>query len=226
MMKTGPAFLFPPFLGVLTAIIGIPLFDGGPPDPLPIPFGPPATIDGEISPGEWATANLVTFSFEDVLGDSVSANVWLMHDGGSLQAAYAFERTNERIFLAPELFLDTDNDKNPTLRSDDWWFHVSGSDCAAAGTYDDYSTCTWNADWETGPRPSEREEGERLDTFEIRIPFSKLGVATGSGIGLGFRVMHSAQVSGEWIIRTAFWPAGGSPDNPATWETAQLLPDA
>jgi hypothetical protein len=181
-MKTEPTSAFLPIWGIMVAIIGMALFEDEPsinPDPLPIPFGPPAAIDGEVSPDEWATANLVTFSFEDVFGDSVSARVWLMHDGGSLQAAYAFERTNEEIFLAPELFLDTDNDKNSTLRSDDWWFHVSGSDCAAAGRYDDYSTCTWNADWETGPRPYEREEGKRLDTFEIRIPFPKLGVVTG-----------------------------------------------
>ncbi len=193
---------------------------------LAIPFGPRATIDGEVSPGEWDAARLVRFSFEDVLGDSVIANVWLMHDDQSLQVAYVFEPTNEEIFIAPELFLDTDNDRSPSLRSDDWWFHVSASDCATAGRYDDYSTCTMNADWETGPRPSQREHGEQLDTFEIRIPFSKIRVATGSEIGLGFRVMHSAQVSGEWVMRTAFWPLHGSPDSPATWETAQLLPDA
>jgi hypothetical protein len=228
-MNSGPTSVFVPFCGIVTAILGSLLLEDEPsitPEALPIPFGPAATIDGEVSPSEWAAANLVTFLFEDALGDSVTANVWLMHDGGTLQAAYVFERTNEDIFLAPELFLDTDNDRSPTLRSDDWWFHVSGSNCAAAGGYDDYSTCTMDADWETGPRPSQREEGKQLDVFEVRIPFSKLGLATGSEIGLGFRVMHSAQVSGEWIIRTTFWPLQGSPDSPATWETARLLPDA
>ncbi|UCC83943.1 MAG: hypothetical protein JSW46_03130 [Gemmatimonadota bacterium] len=215
--------------GVAAAIMTIPLPEAAHsinPDSLPIPFGPSATIDGEVAPEEWTSANLVTFSFQDVLGDYVTVSVWLMHDGRSLQAAFVFKRTNEDIFLAPELFLDTDNDKSSKLRSDDWWFHVSGSDCASAGRYDDYSTCTLNADWETGPRPSQRERGEQLDRYEIRIPFSKLGVVTGSEVGLGFRVMHSAQVSGEWVILTAFWPLQGSPESPATWEEAVLLPNS
>jgi hypothetical protein len=193
------------------------------PAKLPIPFGPGATIDGQVSTGEWATANLVRFSFEDVRGDSVTANIWLMHDGESLQAAYVFEGKRDGIWCAPELFIDSDNDRSPTLRPDDWWFHVSGSDCAAAGRFDDYSTCTWSADWKTGPKPAERGDGARLDAFEVRIPFSKLRVGAGSEIGLGFQVMHSARVSGEWIIGTAFWPPHGSPDSPATWETARLL---
>lgn len=189
---------------------------------LPIPFGPRAAIDGQVSTAEWATANLVRFSFEDVRGDSVTANVWLMHDGESLQAAYVFERQGDGIWCAPELFVDSHNDRSATLRSDDWWFHVSGSDCAAAGRFDDYSTCTLSADWETGPKPAERGDEPPLRAFEVRIPFSKLGVSAGSEIGLGFRIMHSARVSGESIIGTAFWPPQGSPDNPSTWATAQL----
>jgi hypothetical protein len=193
------------------------------PTALPIPFGVTATIDGHISL-EWARAHSLKLSFVDVVRDSTTAEVLLMHDNRSLQIAYLFRPLRDSIWYAPELFLDTDNDKAAAFQPDDWWFHASASDCAAAGSHDDYTTCTMAADWQTGPSPSARGPDVRLETLEVRIPFSKLGVTTGDEVGLAIRVWLSAQASADWVQDTVFWPTGGSPDRPGTWLTAQLLP--
>jgi hypothetical protein len=191
------------------------------PNALAIPLGSRATIDGEISPGEWASARAIRLSFENAPSSSVTVDVRLMHDGAGLQVVYQFEAA-AGILLAPELFLDTAHDRGPSLRNDDFWFHLSGSDCSNRGAYDDYSTCTMSAWWETGPRPHERLDRE-VRVFELRIPFSGLGVATGSEIGIAIRIMHTARVADEWVTGTFFWPLNGSPDSPDSWELAQLL---
>lgn len=192
-----------------------------PQDALAIPLGPQATIDGTLSAGEWSAADSIRMVFEDALGRPVTADVWVMHDGEALQVAYRLDRADAEFGFAPELFLDTDNDRASTLRPDDWWLHLSASDCAVSGRYNDYATCTANADWETGPKPSARPVGTRA--FEMRFPLSRLSLAAGGRFGLGICVQHATWVSGEWVVARAFWPEGGSPDRPATWRAAQLV---
>ncbi len=178
-----------------------------------------------LSPGEWDSAAHVELFFQDPQGDPVTVHVWLMHDGASLQLAYELTHGgNGAVFFAPELLLDASNDGGSSLGADDWWFHVSGSDCAARGRYDDYSVCTLNpVGWDTGPDARQRE-GRSIDAFEIRISFSTVGISVGRQVGLGVQVLHSVAIAGVWTHTRAFWPTGGSPVNPATWQTAQLLP--
>jgi hypothetical protein len=192
------------------------------PSAFPIPRGPGATIDGTFTADEWQGAASVSFSFQNQLGDSLRVDVWLQHDGDALEVAYVFQAPDSAS-VSPEIFIDTDFDRSPSLQADDYWFHLSGSDCTAVGAYDDYSGCVMRAWWASAPPPEDRLGG-MVRTFEMRVPLQRLDLATGSELGLAFRMMHAVQVSGEWVVDTDFWPSAGSPDNPSTWRFAQLVP--
>lgn len=189
------------------------------PKVLSIPLGPRVTVDGRMSQGEWAAAGTVKLDFEDALGVPVTADVWLMHDGEALQVAYRFSRADGKVALMPELFLDTDDDKGPSFRSDDWWLHLSGGDCAQKGGYDDYATCGEHPFWETAPTPAVRLTSA---TFEFRVLLSELGLAPGDELGLAVCIRHATEVSGDWVDGRSLWPEGATPDSPATWATARL----
>ncbi|HUV29627.1 MAG TPA: CRTAC1 family protein [Acidobacteriota bacterium] len=210
-------------IGDLTALIGY-LFI--PPNPLPaacptplgsvleIPFGAPVVMDGTLDPGEWSDAVLRQFTVDNW----VDVTVMIKHDGTNLLAAYHYVFRQEENLCLPEMLIDVGNDKTEHWMSDDWWFHVSASDCEAHGTYDLYNDCSVvQPDWEGIPNFPMVPDPPPLDTFEIRIPLTKIGVAVGDAIGLAFRA--------EWVPTIyGYWPADAAVESPATWGTAILKP--
>jgi hypothetical protein len=121
--------------------------------------------------------------------------------------------------FCPELIFDINNDKSISWRSEDWWFHVSCSDCDVQGTYDNYGNCSIiRPDWEgvhnydcgQSPIPS-------LNFFEIKIPFNKINIDFNDTFGLGIRVIFNTELY-------TLWPNGMSMDSPATWATAVIRP--
>ncbi|MCX6834744.1 MAG: SBBP repeat-containing protein [candidate division Zixibacteria bacterium] len=182
---------------------------------LVIPRGAGVTIDGVMHPGEWTDAETVTLGIDGV----TDVTVFVKHDGASLLVAYSYSYVGQAGLCLPEIFVDTDNNKNADWQNDDWWFHVSASDCEAQGTYGVYTDCSIvQPNWQAVPNFAMTPNPPPLGTFEISIPFSKLGVGVGSALGIAFRV--------EWVSPSMFgyWPATATPDSPATWGNAIISP--
>jgi len=204
-------------LGDLTALIDYLFISFTPPAECPetssvlrIPRGTSVTIDGVLQSDEWIDAYKLTLSVEQI----VDATVFVKHDGESVLAAFLYSFPGGEIDCPPEIFFDIDNDKSPEWQLDDWWFHVSASDCEARGTYDVYTDCAVNQpDWSAAPNAT----GLPLDTFEIAIPFSKIGIGTESTVGIAFHVWYYPDGHG-------FWPPSAVSDSPSTWGTAVLEP--
>jgi hypothetical protein len=150
------------------------------------------------------------------VGNHVDATVRIKHDGDHLLTAYSFQFVQEESLCFPELLIDAAHDKSPGWMSDDWWFHVSGTDCEAHGTYDVYNDCSVvQPDWEAVPNSELVSDPPVVDTFEIRIPFTKLGVAVEDTIGIALRV--------EYVPTTyGYWPLAAAVESPATWGSAVL----
>ena len=179
-----------------------------------IPHGSGITVDGQLQPAEWSDASTVTLSIDGI----VDVTVMIKHDGANLLSAYSYSYIGQPGLCMPEIFIDTDNDKNANWQTDDWWFHVSASDCEARGTYGVYNDCSVvQPDWQAVPNFPMTPNPPPLDTFEVSIPLAKLGVGTGSTVGIAFRV--------EWVpTMFGYWPSSASPDSPATWGTALIEP--
>ena len=183
-----------------------------------VPYGKSVTIDGNISALEWVDADSVAFA----VGDSVSATVALKHDGSSLLAVFVFERESEVGMCFPEVFLDVNNDKGKNMLADDWWFHVSASNCEARGAFDNYSRCSRSADWDAARNYATGDDPAPIDTIELRIPFDKIGMQVGNVFGLAFRVEYQVRVAGIWHPTTSLWPSGATAGEPETWQTMRI----
>lgn len=173
-----------------------------------IPYGNSVTVDGQLGQMEWADAD--TLYIESGAND---VKVLYKHDSTQLMVAYYGPLESANISF-PEIMIDSENDKSDSWAMDDWWFHVSATDCENQGAPEDYSNCegtrpNWTA------RPNMQPGGTATDTIEIAIPFSTLGseLQTGDTIGLSFQLAN---------LRTGrkFWPQTASLNNPSTWATA------
>lgn len=172
-----------------------------------IPLGTPAVADGINTPGEWDDAE----SAEITVSASKKVQVRYKHDGSHLYLAYwgSLESANIRF---PELLLDPENDKSPAWLPDDWWFHVSATDCESQGQHSIYSNCNLaQPDWAGAPNMT--QGAPYTDSIEVMIPFSKIGIQNGDTIGLAFEVTNTANV---WN----YWPPTAKIGQPDTWATA------
>jgi len=169
-----------------------------------IPFGGAVVVDGYmIQPQEgW------------------SVPVGIKHDAEAITIAFAqLQPPGPPPFAVfPELLIDVGNEKLEALGPDDWWFHVSATDCAAAGRYDDYDGCVLEArTWEANNFPS----GELIDAVEIRIPLQTLGIDQRQPVEIGI-ALRLSDTQGY----AAHWPLTADPATPSTWATVQLCPEA
>jgi len=172
--------------------------------------GSPVSIDGIISANEWIDADSILID----LTLSQKVTVKFKHDTNNFNFLFCnnLESFNIRF---PEILLDLNNDKSVTWMNDDWWFHVSATDCESNTAANDYSNCLLvQPDWlaannfVTGP--------PYTDTVEIQIPFSKVNFtsSTTDTIGISFDVTNTFNAWNYW------------PDNlvnssmPATWASA------
>jgi len=112
----------------------------------------------------------------------------------------------------PEILIDPNYDRSDTIAPDDWWFHVSATDCDYQGEVLNYTNCntvrpTFRGvpNWPQGPGPGP-------DTVEVLIHYSTLGIDTNSSdtFGIAFDVTNT-------FSRYDFWPAGANINNPSTW---------
>lgn len=209
-------FIAPLFFGVsaFAQIGGQPQPDdpaeGGMGEEIPCGFTP--NINGTIQPDEWLPANYVPLT----VGQNITM-IGMMHDDTSLY--FLFSGHLESNIRFPEIYIDVDNSKDSTWQADDWWFHVSATDCENMGAPDVFSNCQLiQPDW-VGVNNIISGDASVTDTVEIAIPFSKIGYSYGSGdpMGIAFGFYN--------IVSTIdIYPQGGDPLVPATWLTVSVLP--
>ncbi len=172
-----------------------------------IPYGIPAVMDGQITAGEWADAD----SIQIALNATQNVTVKFKHD--SLNLYLVYRNYLESAFRFPEIVLDVNNDKSTAWQNDDWWFHVSATDCESNGTPSVYTNClAVQQDWEGVPNMA---QGPPItDTIEMRISLAKVGINLSMNpvIGLAFDVSNTVTV---WS-----WPLNANINNPYTWATA------
>ena len=170
-----------------------------------LPYVENVVVDGHISADEWMGAYEIVLEADA----GMQTTVYLCHDDEALTFAFAGNLESADV-LFPEIFLDGNNNNSTSWDANDWWFHVSATDCESVGMPFDFSNCqVEHDDWEAVPNI---ESDSRLtDTVEIRIPIQKLGIADlTTGIGIMVRLTN--------ILNTSYqWPADATVGDPSTW---------
>ncbi len=171
---------------------------------LELPRGGAIVVDGQISPGEWDDAAVVSIS----AGEGWSVPVHYKHDGEALLVAFEHLAAGP-TFAFPEIVVDVASDQATTWQDDDWWFHASATDCSSRGQYENYDNCTLEAaDWQA----NNSSQMMLADRVEFRLPFSTLGWTSidRADIGLAFRVSDTLGFS-------VHWPETATIESPVSW---------
>lgn len=178
-----------------------------------IPFGNSVVINGEIEPLEWVDSDTI------ILNGSSSNEVSVIYKHDSKNIFFAFLGNLQSNNRMPEILFDIDDDKNSSWKSDDWWFHVSATDCEYQGEYGNYQNCqlkrpNWLAEpnMMPGPNPS-----SFVDTIEIAIPFSTLNIDINTIGTIGISVCVTNLFS-SW----SHWPENSNRNIPETWGSASF----
>lgn len=170
---------------------------------------PPPQLDGIEAADEWFMATEVQVTAGPI------TTIACMHDSTNLY--FLFRNNLESILHFPEILIDVNNSKETTWQADDWWFHVSATDCENQGASDVWTNCQEvQPDWVA---VNNIVPGlPYTDTIEIAIPFSKIGYTLGSGdsIGIAFGVMSAG---GTWYV----YPENADKPSPSTWATAAII---
>lgn len=177
---------------------------------LSIPYAPPATVDGVVSPAEWDSAVQVEIRY----GANPGARVRIMHDSTNLFILFTGSLESGNRF--PEILIDPNFDRSPIWMNDDWWFHVSATDCAYQGQPQNYDSCIAMATSWTGV-PNMSPGPAMVDTIEIMIPLAKLGKDISSIDSFGL-CAEMLRFNGGYD----YWPIGAHIDTPRTWSKAVL----
>ncbi len=177
-----------------------------------VPPGASIDVDGAIGSGEWDDAR----PYPLAPTPDWTPVVKMKHDGQSLLVLFSQFQPPSRppAVVFPEILLDIGNDKAASLEADDWWFHVSFTDCAATGRYDDYDGCVPQAEgWEA----NNFSRGPLLNLIEMRIDFATLQIDATEAQDLGL-LLRLSDTQGY----ASHWPADADPDRPATWATTRV----
>ncbi len=194
-------------LFVLSLVLITPLF---PVEKIEIGTGKAITVDGKFSTDEWTDAK----SLAIILDGGKEITVFYKHDNSNLYLAYCSNLMSGNSVHLPEVMFDLNNDKSNSWMSDDWWFHVSATDCYSKGVYGDYSTCKLvQEDWEA----NNVMESNFKDTVEIIIPFNTIGIDP-SGIKTIGICFDGTDTQTEW----KYWPSAADKSNPAGWAEATI----
>lgn len=180
-----------------------------------IPAGAAPQLDGRVQEEEWLDAASIRLSIEN----EITVQVRMKHDGRNLYCAFSFTNNPGRALVFPELLIDPDHDRSPQWAPDDWWFHVSGTDCEARGTFSDYSNCKADQlDWKGIPNYELSETPPPVEGIEMTISLEKIGISVDRVFGLSLTVELVPD-------KRAFWPEAAVMESPSTWGTAVLKAD-
>jgi hypothetical protein len=177
-----------------------------------VPAGAAPDLDGEARAEEWSDAVGLQLSIES----EITVQVRMKHDRRNLYVAFSFKDNPGRALVFPELLIDSHHDKSARWAADDWWFHVSGTDCEARGTFSDYSRCEADhPDWKGVPNYELSENPPPVEGIEIAITLEKIGVMSDRPFGMSLTVELVPD-------KRAFWPEEAVLESPSTWGTAVL----
>ena len=175
--------------------------------------GPTVIVDGVINQAEWQ--NSARLSFVQSNGDTTE--ILFHHDQLNLFFAFSGNLESGQMVF-PEVLIDVDHSKSANWEPDDWWFHVSATDCDYQGTYGNYDSCAMQRpDWQAVPNFA--PGGPKTDIIEVKIPFSKLNYVFNPFDTLGIAFVLSNTVN---IFNT--WPTTADRMIPAGWADAILFP--
>jgi hypothetical protein len=174
-----------------------------------IPKGHTPTIDGIYHSSEWSDANSIYIP----INATDSTEVQFKHDSNQLYFAFVGYLQSGN-YNCPELLFDADNDGGNSFQPDDWWFHVSATDCEYQGQYGNYNNCQLvRNNWLAAPNFS---ASGSVDTVEISIPFQTIGLMVSDTIGIGF-VLNN-------FVTFKQYPSTVDHQNPSTWQSAVVSP--
>lgn len=177
-----------------------------------VPPGAAPDVNGEVREGEWDDGAILNLAVQD----KVTVQVRLKHDRSNLYLMFRFEGNHDRALIFPELLVDSKHDRSAEWSPDDWWLHVSGTDCEARGAFSDYSNCkTDHADWRGVPNYELSEDPPPVEQIEMQVALAKLGVESGGAFGMSVTVEYVPGLR-------ASWPSGAKLDSPSTWATVVL----
>lgn len=174
-----------------------------------IPEGTTPVIDGTVSSGEWSDADSVIIN----ISASSECKVLFKHDCTNLYLAY-LDNLESMAVLFPEILFDINHSQSAAWEADDWWFHVSATDCYYQGGYGVYTNCVMSHPNWSGV-PNFVSGPPNTDTVEIRIPFTTINMSMPDTIGIAFVLTNTATVWHQW-------PSTATTSSPATWATAVL----
>jgi hypothetical protein len=185
--------------------------DTEPTVPLAIARGTPINPDGTVTLDEWSDAIIV---YVPAAGRE-SIEISIKHDGENLLFKLELNNPGVSSVLFPEIFIDSDNGRSATWNQDDWWFHISGSDCESKGAPDSYANCMIEQpDWKAVPNYPTDTPGI-INTIEVSIPFSKTGVTPEKEFGLALLFTNMSSLN-------ILWPNNAAKLKPSTWQTVIL----
>lgn len=174
---------------------------------LKIPLGVSIIADGINSENEWIDAQKIQIK----ISESSKIDVMLKHDNENILILFNLYSSG----LFPEILFDVNNDKTTEWNSDDWWFHISASDCSSKGKRNDYSNCeVEQPDWTAVPNYPAYVQGN-VDKIEVIIPFSKLGINLSSQFGMAVLVTNLNNTR-------KYWPPDSNAGNPSSWCNASF----
>ncbi len=176
-----------------------------------IPYASPPVVDGERTGSEWDSIP----SYPIYYGSSLGCNVLICHDSTAFYLLY--EGYIETALKFPELLIDADFDRSGRWEQDDWWFHVSATDCVFQGQNQNYDSCiTQPTSW--WGMPNMIRQSWKVDTVEMYIPFSKIGKTINDldSIGICFEMMSA--MGGAY----SYFPPNAHIDTPRTWSKAVI----
>lgn len=173
-----------------------------------IPAGKPILIDGGFSAAEWSDAASIIIK----LKSGTNITVYCKHDNENFNFAFCPDKKDAPAMNFPEILLDMKNDKSSAWMTDDWWFHVSATDCYSKGKYGDYTTClAEQKDW----KANNFTDNDFRDTVEITIPFTTIGLEKKDSIAFGI-CLEVTNTQDRW----EYWPAASDKSKPSGWAQA------
>ncbi len=168
-------------------------------------------IDGQLNEQSWAFADPVW-----IVNGSDSIKIRTLYNNANLYFAFTGKLESANA-LFPEILIDADNQRAATWQTNDWWFHVSATDCENKGAYGVYNNCLLvQPGWRGVPNFSPGMP--MTDTVEIAIPLSKLETTIQAGNTMNISVLVTNTFS---IYR--HWPATADRNNPSTWGTLSFV---
>lgn len=181
------------------------------PEELLIPLGKKITVDGVVNSTEWDDAQKIEIN----MSGHPAVEVLLKHDGTNVLIFFNLHNPDANNVVFPEIVFDPNNDKSNTWMNDDWWFHVSATDCESKGNHGSYSNCELEQpDWEAVPN-FEIGVPSNVSEIEVSIPFSKVGIVQSKNFGFA---IHITDLNTRWKL----WPATANLSKPSLWSNAKL----